>query len=155
MSALSSVGPELIDAIVAAAAGPLASIGAVVSDGDLMPMVGGSAFLVGVDDNDLSDSTAIHETQLWANANYTAANAEGDITCAAYAWSSDRLQKTARDSVFAVLDVVRGLAYANPSWGVDRLLWTRAWSSLTYRQSQTDQGAYALAIVTLHFRARL
>lgn len=155
MTASSSVVPELIDAIVATMTPVLSAIGVHCSDGDMMPLVNTTALLVGIDDNDLSEATSARAEQTWANANYKATNQEGDLTCAVYAWSSDRVQKTARDAVYAVLDQLRAQAYADPSWGLPRLLWTRPLASETLRQSQTDQGAYALAIVTIHFRARL
>lgn len=156
MAASSSLVPEVIDAVVAQTAAPLAAIGAMVSDGDLMPALNTTALLVGVDDNEL-DGTAssASETQDWANAHGAAVDASGTVTCAIYSWSTDRNQKTARDQVYAVADVLATVCAATPTLGIPRLLWTRAYTQQALRQRQTDQGAYALLIVSLFYRARV
>lgn len=150
-----SVIPALIDAIVAGASAALAGT-VVVSDGFYVGSDPGNFLMIGVDDPDSDGPTSSGSSQQdWANANYTARDESGDITCAALSWNGDGSQKAARDSAFATAETVATLVRANPSLGIANLLWTSYGTSTQLTQDQDDDGAKALIVFTVHFRARI
>ena len=155
-----SVVPDLIDALVTTAealtgdGNPLE--GVLVLDGFGVTEDPGDFLMIGVDDPDSDDPAFSADVkQDWANATYTAVDEEGDIACAVLSWSGDTDQKTVRDRVYAITAAVENMLRANPSLDLPTLLWTKFGVSSQLTQNQDEQGALALLVFRIHFRARI
>lgn len=113
--------------------------------------------MIGVDDPDSVDSPAYSGdvTQEWANANYTARDEFGDITCAALGWNGDGDQKLARDAVRSITDQLEAAIRLNPPLNLPTLLWTEFGTTLQLTQNQHDQGAEAIVVFHIKYRARI
>lgn len=149
-----SVIPDLIDALVTAATAQLPSVR--VYDGEGASDDPGDYLMIGVDDPD-SDGMkrAATAKQSWANANHTARDEVGTITCAALSWNGNGDQKAARDGAYAITDAIENYLRTNYSLGLSTLLWTGFGPDLDLTQLQGDSGALALVVFTIAFQARI
>lgn len=149
-----SVVPQLIDALVAAASAAISD--ATVIDGLGVTENPGGYLMIGVDDPDSDGGVFAAESQQgWANANHIRRDEAGEVTCAAYSWSGDGDQKAARDAVYELAGTLAGLCRENPSMGVPELLWTDYGTRSNLTQFQGDWGAAALLVFSIAFRARI
>lgn len=148
-----SVVPALIDAVVLAATATLPAVN--VSDGFSVSDDPGDFLMVGVSDDGPNPSTAVHSKQSWANANHTARDEEGDITCMAMSRNGDADAKAARDRVYTMKAALENLLRADPSLGLVNVLWTSAGVSEDLDQSKDDIGALAVLTFTIFYRARI
>lgn len=149
-----SVVPDLIDALVSAATTALPN--AIVSDGFGVTDDPGDFLMIGVEDPDTEDAAfSADSRQEWANANYTVRDESGEITCCAVAWVGENNQKAARDAVYAISAGLEDMLRANPSLGVDGLLWTGFGSSTQLSQVQGNHGAAAQLVFRINYRARI
>lgn len=152
--ARSSVVPDLIDALVEALAGLLPDF--TVSDGFPLELHTGDYVAVGVDDpQGTSPAPSANSTIDWAGAHRAIGlNEAGEVTCAAWAWRGDADARSARDAVYVALSAIQAHLRADVSAGVDGI-WSSwiAWTQLS--QDQTEQGANALLIFRVGFKARL
>lgn len=159
--ATTSCVPAVIDALLSAAAAvtgddqPLD--GVLVIDGFGVTEEPGDFLMVGVDDPDRTDAAySASAEQQWAHANHTARDERGTVTCAALSWNGDGDQKLARDRVYAVAAALEDILRADPTLGaVDGLLWTGFGQSMQLTQNQDGQGALALLVFDIAFRARI
>lgn len=149
-----SVIPGLMDAIIATAEDVLEirvvdSIGHANDPGDYL--------MVGVEDPDVEGYTvSARSAQDWANANYTSRDEEGDVTCAAYSWNGDTDQKAARDAVYATAAALEQSLRENPPQNLPDVLWTSfGVSGSELNQIQDKNGAAALLLFSIHFKARI
>ena len=153
-----SVVPQLIDALVTTARAN-APTGVTVYDGFGVSQDPGDFLMIGVDDPNRADAaSSASSRQDWANANYTSREEEGDVTCAALSWngdSGDAGQKAARDAVYAIAGALAGSLRADPSLGVDGVLWTSFGTSTDLQQNQDKKGSLALLVFQIHFLARI
>jgi hypothetical protein len=149
-----SVIPALIDAMLSTFAAALPSVR--VYDGTGVSDHPGGYLMIGVDDPD-SDAFALSADaeQDWADANYTARSETGSITCAALSWNGDGNQKTARDGAYAITAAVETALRSNPSLGLANVLWTSFGTRVELSQVQSHQGAAALLVFSISFRAHL
>jgi hypothetical protein len=147
--------PLLIDALVLQARAALPRVQ--VHDGFGITAEKGELYLmVGVEDpNSDRDSFGGEAEQEWAHANYTARDEQGRIMCAALAWNGDADPKAARDSAFGVVASIEALCRANPSLGVPQLLWTSFGGRIRLSQDQATEGAVALVLFDINYRARI
>ena len=148
-----SVVPALFDALVAGATSALPAIQ--VSDGIGNTEYPGDFLMVGISDDGPNPSTAVRSKQAWANANHTARDEEGDITCLAVSWNGNGDPKAARDGVYATKAAVETLLRGNPSLGVTGVLWTSAGTDENLEQDQDNNGAVAYLVFTIFYRARI
>ena len=149
-----SAVPDVIDALVTACTAALPN--AKVYDGFGISDDPGDFLMIGVDDPDAADKANSAESeQAWANADGTARDETATITCAALSWNGDANQKTARDGAYAITAAVENLLRANPSLGLPTVLWTSFGTSSQLTQVQDEQGALALLVFRIQFRARL
>lgn len=153
-----SVVPALIDALVAAANESADLVDVDVYDGFGVSGDIGDFLMIGVDDPDRTDNaSSASSEQDWHDAGIDGERDEiGDVTCAALSWNgdgSDAGQKTARDAVFAIAEALAAACRANPSLGVDSLLWTSYGTTTDLQQGQDANGAVALLIFRIHFQA--
>lgn len=148
-----SVVPALFDALIAAAAAALPTTQ--VSDGIGNTEYPGDFLMIGISDDGPNPSTAVRSRQKWANANGTARDEEGDITCLAVSWNGNADPKAARDGVYATKAAVENLLRANPSLGVAGVLWTSAGTDENLEQDQDNNGAVAYLVFTIAYRARI
>lgn len=151
-----SVVPALIDALVSTATTALPNT--LVFDGIGVTDDPGNFLMIGVEDPDIEGAAFSSDAkQAWANANYSTRDEEGEITCAALSWNGNGYEgvKAARDGAYAIAAAVENLLRANPSLGVDGLLWTGFGSSSQLSQAQDSQGASALLVFRINFRARI
>lgn len=149
-----SVIPAVIDALVDLARDVLTDVS--VYDGFGLSEDPGDFLMIGVGDPDSSTlDKAASSAQGWTYANTTTRDEEGDVTCAALSWNGDADQKTARDSVFAITAALEDALRANPSLGLDNLLWTGYGPTSDLDQNQDGSGAMALLVFTIHFKARI
>lgn len=152
MSDLTSIVPSLIDALITAAGTALPSV--TVTDGVITGMPEGDYLFIGVDDPDVTRWQSATSDQEWANASYTSRNETGSITCAAHSWTGDAGPKAARDAAYATAGAIQNLLRDRTSFNVPGLLFMNyARGSLT--QMQDDDGAMALLIFQLDFKARI
>lgn len=150
-----SVVPALLDALVTQTRAALPAV--TVLDGpEVTGIAPGLFLLIGVDDLEAeSGGFAVEARQEWANANGTARDESGDITCTALGWNGDGDQKAARDAVYGAVDALADLLRANPALDVDGLLWTSFGSMSQLTQAQGDTGAIAQLTFRINYRARL
>lgn len=156
MAATSRV-PAVIDALLATAKNAAGLTDVLVLDGFGLTEEPGDFLMVGVDDPDRTDAAASASSeQEWAHANHTDRDERGAITCAALSWNGDANQKAARDAAYAITAALEDSLRADPTLGgVDGLLWTGFGQSSQLTQTQDDQGALALIVFTVAFRARI
>jgi hypothetical protein len=151
-----------IDGLVALCRGTSALNGVGIFDG---PMVlesedetGSNLFIGAVtDDTDTSGVTATSDQDFGPFGN-GARDENLAIFCIAEAWSGDTDIKAVRDRVKAIVAAVEDLTHQNVA-GADvtlqgAVLWSRV-TNIALRQSQTDQGAEAVATFLVAGRARL
>lgn len=148
-----SVVPALIDALVSGARAALTD--RIVYDGFGISNDPGEFLMVGVSDDGPDASRAVSSHQEWANANHTARDEEGDITCMAVSWNGDADQKAARDGAYATKAAVENMCRTNPSLGLDNVLWTSAGTDENLEQNQDDAGALAILTFTIAYQARI
>lgn len=148
-----TVVPDLIAALVTATATALPD--AEVMDGDSVIETADDFVMIGVGDVDSEGrTTAATSRQEWANANYTAKDETGQILCAASSFNGDGSIPQARADTFALMTAVENLLRADPSLGVDGLLWAHL-GDFDYDQWQSTTGAAGLLIFRIDFRARI
>jgi hypothetical protein len=149
-----SAVPALIDALVAQCTAALPSVivadGVTVTDDDP-----GNWLMIGVDDPNADVATTATGQIAWADSNGTALDEMGDLTCLALSWNGDANPKAARDAAYATCAAVNGLLRTVPALGVPVLLWARFGATQTLTQAQSGDGALALVVFTIHFRARI
>lgn len=149
-----SVVPSLIDALIATATSALSDVN--VYDGYGVTADPGDFLMVGIEDPDTDGAGfSADSRQEWANANHTARDEEGDITCVALSWNGDGEAKAARDKAYAITAQLEDALRVNPSLGVASLLWTGFGSTSQLTQLQGTGGASALLTFRIHFRARI
>jgi hypothetical protein len=148
-----SVVPALIDALVSQSRAVLPDV--IVYDGFGVSDDPGEFLMVGVSDDTDTASRAVSSHQEWANANHTARDESGDVTCMAVSWNGDADQKAARDGVYATKGAVEDMLRADPDLGLDNVLWTSAGTDENLDQNQDDAGALAILTFTIAYRARL
>jgi hypothetical protein len=152
-----SVIPALIDALYEQATNALPDV--LVKDGFGVTDDPGDVLMIGVDDPDSpSNASSASAEQAWPHTGIDLDRDEtGYITCAATSWNGDGEagQKAARDAVFAIADAVAALCRANPSLGVDGLLWTSYGTQADLQQGQDSNGAIALLTFRIDYQARL
>ena len=152
-----SAVPAVIDALVTLARTTLPD--ALVFDGIGVTNDPGDFLMIGVEDPDIEGAAfSADSKQEWANANYTARDEEGDITCVALAWvgeSGDEGQKAARDAAYAITAALEAALHPNPTLGLSSVLWTSFGVSSQLSQAQGKGGSSALIVFRIHFRARL
>lgn len=149
-----SVVPALIDALLALANANLTDV--LVLDGYGQTDDPGDFLMIGIEDPD-SDGAGFSADarQEWANANYTARDETGDITCVALSWNGDGDAKLARDTAYGITSALEDALRLTPSLGVEGLLWTGFGSTTQLSQAQGTGGASALLIFRISFRARI
>lgn len=151
-----SVVPDLIDALVTAAG---AALSVTVYDGIGVTDDPGDFLMVGVEDPDLEGAAFSADVkQEWAAVGTGAPRDEtGEITCAALSWNGNGYAgvKQARDGAYAITEAVENLLRANPSLGVAGVLWTGFGTTSQLSQAQDAQGASALLVFRINFRARI
>ncbi len=151
-----SAVPALIDALVANARAALPTTTGVYDGAGITAEPGNDYLMVGVDDVDGNGvSFSADSSQQWANANYTARDEEGAVVCAAVSWNGDGDQKAARDAVYATVATIETMLRANPSQGVGAVLWTSFGGRVQLSQDQNEQGASAIVVFRVNFRARI
>jgi len=163
MATGTSAVPALLDALVsqstalAVAGGALD--GVTVVDGYGVSENPGSYLFIGVADPDDADAaTSATSQQAWANSTGAARDEQGTITCVALAWNGDGDPSKARADAYAVVAAVQDLtrpAGRPGDLGVAEALWVTFGDSLQLRQDNTEDGATALVLFEIAFRARL
>lgn len=149
-----STVPALIDALVSTFTSELTGLR--VSDGMGVTDDPGDYLMVGVEDPDVDGfSSSAEVSQEWANANYTGRDETGDIKCAAMSWNGDGDITAARTAVYASLGLVETVLRQDPSLDLPDLLWTGFGGSLQLNQIQDENGAVAMVLFSIHFRARI
>jgi hypothetical protein len=150
-----SVVPALIDALVAAATTALPDV--LVFDGIGVTDDPGDFLMVGVEDPDIEGAAFSADTkQDWAAVGTGAPRDEqGDITCVALSWNGDGDPKAARDDAYAIAAALEDLLRDTPALGVPGLLWTSFGTSSQLSQAQGPDGASALLVFRINFRARI
>lgn len=153
-----SVVPDLIDALFTKATDALE--GVTVYDGFGVTNDPGDFLMIGVEDPDSQDAAYSAETeQDWAEVGANLGSAErdetGTLTCAALSWNGDANQKQARDAAYAITSKLEDLLRADPTLGLTSLLWTSFGTSSQLSQAQDSQGALALLVFRIYFRARI
>lgn len=152
-----SAVPALIDALVAAAKTALEPE-VIVYDGMDVSDDPGDFLMIGVDDPD-SDalSNSAESEQEWATVGQDLSrNERGTITCAALSWTGESkrgAQKIVRDRAYAITAKVEDILRADPKLGVPTLLWTEFGGNSNLLQGQDQQGAQALIVFQIGFRA--
>lgn len=150
---MATVVPDLIAALVLALDEALPE--AQVLDGDSVIDTADDFVMVGVGDVDSEGrANAATSRQEWANANYTAKDETGQILCAASSFNGDGDIPKARTDTFALMFAIEDVLRANPSMGVDGLLWCHL-GDFDYDQWQSTSGAAGLLIFRIDFRARI
>lgn len=150
----SSVVPDLIDALTAALAPLLVDV--TVCDGVPADSNSGDYFAVGVDDFDGITPVASARSDIdWAGAHRAVGlNEVGELACAAWAWRGEGDAKAARDACYSALSILQALLRADPSVGVSGL-WSSWIAGTQLTQAQAPDGATALLVIRVGFKARL
>lgn len=149
-----TVVPSLIDALVISARNALPDA-VLVMDGDTALNTPDDFVIIGTGDVDSEGrANAATSRQEWANANYTAKDETGSILCAASSYNGDGSIPDARASTFALMFGIEDMLRANPSLGLDRLLWAHL-GDFDYDQWQSDSGAAGLLLFRIDYRARI
>lgn len=131
--------------------------GVIVADGDLVTDERGTFLMVGWDDPENDRATSASASQEWASLGNRARNESGTVTCLVVRSQGDRDAKAARDAVRDATDAVENLLRADPNLGglVPGLQWTGFGPRFELRQWLTEDGAVALCVFDIAFRARL
>lgn len=149
--------PAIIDALVTAATAALPSVD--VYDGFGNTEDPGNYLMVGVEDPNVTDAAfAASSSQSPATMSTSRSRDEaGSITCAALSWNGDDDPKAARDSAFATAAAVATLLRTTPGLGIAAggMLVTSYGEQQSLSQNRTEDGAMALLIFSIQFRARL
>lgn len=149
--------PDIIDALFTQATAALTD--REVFDGfGAVSDPGTDYLMIGVDDPDAQDISAAGQAQQgWAHANYGSAarDEEGDINCVAVSWNGDGDAKKARDAAFSTVAGVATFLRADPTLGLDPTVRTDFGSKIVLNQDQNAQGATALVIFSVHYKARI
>lgn len=152
MSNLTSIVPQMIDALISSATTALPDV--TVTDGVITGMPEGDYLFIGVDDPDVTRWQSATSDQSWAVATYTSRDETGSITCAAHSWTGSAGPKAARDAAYNTAGAIQNLLRDKTSFNVPGLLFANyARGSLT--QMQDDFGAMALLIFQIDFKARI
>lgn len=154
-----SAVPELIDAIVAAAADALPDVN--VSDAWYLGEDPGDVLMIGTMDADFEVSqTSAEASKDFATTGLDGTQHEtGEIACVAISWTGDpQDQKTPRDNVYAIANAVDQLCRVrggtDPAFGVPYVLWTRCGASSQLLQPPGDGGRIAFLLFRIYFEAR-
>jgi hypothetical protein len=152
-----STVPALIDALVTNARTSLPDVD--VYDGFGMSDDPGDFLMIGVEDPDLAQAaTSAQAQQAPATMGMQRSRDEtGSVTCAALSWNGDADPKAARDGAFATVAAVEDMLRLNPSQGLgaEGLFVCQFGGNLTLSQQQDGDGASALVVFTVDFRARI
>lgn len=145
--------PSVIDALVAIGQS-VESV--VVIDGFGTTDDPGDFLMIGVDDPDNEGSAQSADSQQnWASNNPGSVDESGQVTCAALSWNGDSDPKAARDAAFATCGALAVAIRNNPTLGLPTLLWARYGTQQTLTQNQDDNGAMAIVVFQVYFRARI
>lgn len=146
----------VIDALFAVAPGVVPA-GVTVYDGFELGSEVSNFLMIGVDDpdSDASAASASSSNDYASTGPSAAYNEAGKVTCAAMAVDPDGNPKTARDTAFAICGALSAAIRANPTLGVACLLWMKYGADTSLTQDQTDDGATALVVFSVYFRAYL
>lgn len=154
-----SAVPDVIDALVSGVTTALADEAAYVSDGYAVTDDPGDFLMIGVEEPAIAAAafSASSEQTMATMGTGRARDEEGTVTCAAYSWNGDGNQKTARDAVFSYVAAVETLLRTTPGLGVTgySLVVAEMGSAQRLMQNKDTNGADALVIFTVRFRARL
>ena len=152
-----SVVPALIDALVTQLTAALPNV--LVIDGVGVTENPGDFLMIGVEDPDQESAAFSADVrQSWAGLGAKARDEEGEITCAALAWtgnSDPTAQKAARDAAYAILATVENTLRTTPTLGVAGVRWVSFGTQLTLSQAQGTAGADALVVFRINFQARI
>lgn len=152
-----SIVPSLIDALVTQATAALPAIR--VYDGYGISSDPGDFLMIGVDDPDGPDPANTAAGQLAFATMRTAPGTrdeQGELVCAALSWNGNADMKGARDAVQAIATAVDTFTRADPSLGLaPSLLWALVGSNYDYSQQQDGEGAQALLVFRIGYRARI
>lgn len=113
--------------------------------------------LIGVEDPEIrgaaSSATASQE---WAHATGSARDETGEVTCAARSSNGDADPQAARDGVEAITTAVETYLREHRDLGLtDVVLWAGYGLRSALKQAQDNDGAEALVVFTIAYRARL
>lgn len=149
-----SAFPAVVDALVAAVTAERPDV--LVLDGEGSTDDPGDFLMVG-SNNATGDGTVTSGAlrQSWANANATARDEEGEVSCFALSWNGDGDPKTARDRAFSICESVASLCRDTPDLGVPQLLWTSFGATSNVSQIQTEDGALCTVEFQIFYRARI
>lgn len=152
---IQSVVPALIDRILEVASELLPDH--LVVDGFPLTLSVGDYLMVGMEDASRPQgaSTAATSQQTWANANHTTRDESGDITCAAFSYSGLTDPKPVREAAYATLAAVAEALRADPSLGLEGVLWTSVGTDIRYLAFQSEEGCDATVVFSIAFRARI
>lgn len=154
-----SVVPDVIDALVSKATTALAESAVYVSDGYAVTADPGDFLMIGVEEPTISTAafSASSEQSAATMGTGRPRDEEGTVTCAAYSWNGDGVQKTARDAAYSYMAAVEGFLRTTPGLGITGYSLVVAEMGTTQRlsQNQNTDGADALLIFNVRFRARL
>jgi hypothetical protein len=149
--------PALIDALVTNATAALPTT--TVYDGFGISDDPGDFLMVGVEDPDLQGAaTSAQFAQVPATMGPARTRDEtGSVTCAALSWNGDGDQKAARDAAFTIVAAVESMLRNDPSQGLGPggYFVVQFGGTGTLTQQQDDNGALALVIFTVTYRARI
>lgn len=151
---LTSLIPDLIDAMVSDFAALTGMASVTVCDG--LPLVNddGTFLYVGVDDPDGMRVTAADAEQSWPHATAQARNEEGAVTLACESLDGAGDLKACRDEVFRVAGLVQDRLRMSKTLGVPGVMWLNC-TSLRLEQAQTGDGASALLTFRVNYQARI
>lgn len=150
--------PEFIDALVTQGRTALADEEVLVLDGYDVTGDPSDFVMIGVENPDLAEAAFSGAgTQVAATMGTARKRDEdGSVTCAAYSWNGDCNQKAARDAVFGYMAAFETLLRADPSFSIDAGgLFVGQLGEWRLSQNQNEDGADALLIFTIRYRARL
>ena len=153
-----SAKPAIIDALydLASAAVTLADVD--VTDGYPVDNEIRDQLAIGVDDlfNTSQGAASASSQQEWANIGLDADRQEtGEIVCFAIGTDGNGVQKTARDNAYAIAAALGDICRADPSLGIEYVMWTSFGSQFELHQDQDEQGAIAWLVFRIYFIARI
>ena len=150
-----SVVFALLDAVYDKLAAELQDVHVV--DGPTLSQENGDFVMVGVDDPDKDGSSAADGNQVPGPfGTNRPRDDDGEIVCAIAVLNGDTDVRTARRRVAALSAQIEAIARTDPTWGgVTGLLWTGYGSSYQFTQAQDDDGAFALLVFRISYRARI
>ena len=159
--ARTSVVPDIIDGLVYVATAALPA--ARVIDGYDLSEDPSDMFMVGVDDPSSPTWANVATSQAkWANATKQGRDESGEVTCAAISFNGNSDQQQARNTVYAMVNAVADAVRANHTLasgtypnGIPGVWETNVGASSKLTQILNDDGAVALLVVTVDFKARI